>query len=145
MNRKHYYRLWVISILSVIAVIIIGLVLFALRQNINLFFTPTQIQEGKVAMGKRIRVGGLVEKGSVIRGFQNDNLKVQFIIKDEKNALIIQHRGILPDLFREGQGVVALGVLLKDNKDNAVFLADEILAKHDEYYNPKELQVRNKS
>ena len=123
-KRKIYLVLFILSILSVAA----ALVLYALRQNISLFYTPTQVALGEAPLNKSIRVGGMVEKGSIIRG--KDGLAVQFTITDYKKSITITYNGILPDLFREGQGIVALGEVV----DNLQFTASQVLAKHDELY-----------
>jgi cytochrome c-type biogenesis protein CcmE len=108
------------------------LVLFALRDSIVFFNSPTDVMEKHVAPGARIRLGGLVASGSVTHG---DNLAIRFEVTDGNRSIPVTYSGILPDLFREGQGVVAEGTL-----DRAgVFEADNILAKHDETYMPKEV------
>lgn len=108
-----------------------ALVLSALRQDIVFFFSPTEIVEAKVPTeGRRIRLGGLVEQGSVAK----EGTLVKFMVTDGANAVPVVFSGILPDLFREGQGVVTEGRL-----DKGVFLAAEVLAKHDENYMPKEV------
>lgn len=109
------------------------LVLRALQHNINLFFTPTQVFNRESPVNRRIRVGGMVKKGSVIR---SHDLNVQFTVTDFVQDLVIHYSGILPDLFRENQGIVALGTLT----DNQQFVADEVLAKHDENYMPPEVR-----
>jgi cytochrome c-type biogenesis protein CcmE len=111
----------------------VGLGLTALQQNINLFYTPTQIANGEAPQGARIRAGGLVKEGSLTRS--EDSLTVDFVVTDGDADTGIQYRGILPDLFREGQGIVALGRL----NENGVLIADEVLAKHDENYMPPEV------
>lgn len=108
------------------------LVMFALKDTIVFFHTPREVVEKHIAPGKRIRLGGLVEQGSVKRG---SGLSVEFAITDTARSIPVRYTGILPDLFREGQGVVAEGRL-----DTAgVFTADTILAKHDENYMPPEV------
>ncbi len=108
------------------------LVMFALKDTIVFFHTPRDVVEKQIAPGKRIRLGGLVEQGSVKRG---SGLAVEFAITDTTRSIPVRYTGILPDLFREGQGVVAEGRL-----DTAgVFSADTILAKHDENYMPPEV------
>ena len=108
------------------------LMLFAVRDSIVFFNSPTDVAEKHIAPGTRIRLGGLVAPGSVTRG---DNLAVRFELTDGNRAVQVSYQGILPDLFREGQGVVAEGAL-----DGAgVFKADNVLAKHDETYMPKEV------
>lgn len=117
-----------------------GLVLYALKQNIDLFYTPTQLIEGlgedkiKPEVGQRLRIGGLVMPGTVKRNIED--LKVSFVLSDDKGGLVtLEYEGILPDLFREGQGIVAQGVLKSAN----VIVASEVLAKHDEEYMPPEV------
>lgn len=112
----------------------VGLMMFSLSQNIDLFMTPTQIANGEVKPGKTIRAGGLVVAGSVVRS--NDGLNVSFAITDGAANVTIEYEGILPDLFREGQGIVALGKVDSRN----VMVASEVLAKHDEEYMPPEVQ-----
>lgn len=129
-KRKMILLLFIMTILMVVT----GLVLYALRQNISLFYTPTQIVEGEAPTKHRIRVGGMVVKGSIVRG--TDDLSVQFKLTDYKQTLIVNYRGILPDLFREGQGIVALGEL----SDGQHFTASEVLAKHDANYMPPEVK-----
>jgi len=132
--------------LSIALVIIIGLgsmtglVLYALKQNIDLFYTPSQLVEGlgedkiKPEVGQRLRIGGLVMPGTVKRNM--DDLKVSFVLSDDQGGLVtLEYEGILPDLFREGQGIVAQGVLKSAN----VIAASEVLAKHDEEYMPPEV------
>lgn len=120
--------------------IIVGLVLYSLSQNINLFFSPTDMAQGKALAGQRIRAGGMVREGSLERA--TDSLKVRFVITDFVEDVKVDYTGILPDLFREGQGIVAQGKM----NDEGVFLADELLAKHDENYMPPEvLQALNEA
>jgi cytochrome c-type biogenesis protein CcmE len=109
-----------------------GLVLNALRDSIVFFSTPSMAAEKHIAPGKRFRLGGLVENGSLQRG---DNLAVSFTVSDGSTSLPVTYKGILPDLFREGQGVVAEGSL----DGSGVFRADTVLAKHDETYMPKDV------
>jgi cytochrome c-type biogenesis protein CcmE len=111
----------------------VGLALSALQQNINLFYTPTQIANGEVPEGVRIRAGGMVKEGSLKRS--EDSLLVEFVAGDGAAEVTMRYQGILPDLFREGQGIVALGRLNADG----VLVADEVLAKHDENYLPPEV------
>ena len=108
--------------------------LFALNENINLFYSPEQIARGEAPTGKTIRAGGMVKEGSIKR--LGEGLVVSFIISDLKSSqLTVEYEGILPDMFREGQGVIALGKLT----DGGVFEAQEVLAKHDENYMPPEV------
>lgn len=115
--------------------IAIGLSLYALSNNIDLFFTPTQVYAGEVTPGQRIRVGGMVKEGSV--NHDEDSLAVSFIATDYNNDLRVHYEGILPDLFREGQGVVAEGML----DPQGVFTASRVLAKHDENYMSVEVKA----
>ncbi len=133
MNPVRKKRLMIIVgiLLGVGATVALGLT--ALQQNINLFYTPTQIANGEAPEGARIRAGGLVREGSLTRS--DDSLTVDFIVTDGDADTRIQYRGILPDLFREGQGIVAMGRL----NESKVLVADEILAKHDENYMPPEV------
>lgn len=109
-----------------------ALALAALRENINLFYTPSQIAAGEAPHGTRIRAGGLVETGSLKR--TRDSLALRFSVTDGARSIVVRYQGILPDLFREGQGIVALGRL----DDDGMLHADEVLAKHDENYMPPE-------
>ena len=129
--RKKRLILILLVLLGVGAAV--ALALSALRENINLFYTPTQIANGEVPEGARIRAGGMVVDGSVKRS--TDRLDVQFDVSDGAEAVTIAYSGILPDLFREGQGIVALGRVNADG----VLVADEVLAKHDEEYMPPEV------
>jgi cytochrome c-type biogenesis protein CcmE len=104
-----------------------------LSQNINLFFSPSDMAQGKAPAHQRIRAGGMVREGSLVRA--SDSLTVRFVITDFVEDVKVNYTGILPDLFREGQGIVAQGKL----NDEGVFLADEVLAKHDEKYMPPEV------
>jgi cytochrome c-type biogenesis protein CcmE len=109
------------------------LVLNAFRSNLVFFFSPTEVLEGKAPTQGLLRVGGLVEKGSLKK--TPNTLKVQFTVTDLKRSITVRYDGILPDLFREGQGVIAQGRLMPDK----VFVADQVLAKHDEKYMPPEV------
>ena len=110
----------------------VGLVLYALRGNVNLYFTPTQVYNNEVPSGRSFRIGGLVEEGSVKR--ENDGLTVNFVITDTHKSIPVVYKGILPDLFKEGKGVVAQGKV----NANGMMVAEEVLAKHDENYMPPE-------
>ena len=133
MNPQRKKRLFLILGLLVGVAVAVGFALSALQQNINLFYTPTQIANGQAPLDTRIRAGGMVEKGSVQRS--QDSLDVRFVVTDFNKSVPITYRGILPDLFREGQGIVALGKL----NSEGVVVADEVLAKHDEKYMPPEV------
>jgi cytochrome c-type biogenesis protein CcmE len=111
----------------------VALATYALRQNISLFYDPSQIAAGEAPGDVRIRAGGMVEEGSVKR--DPDSLKVNFRVTDYNASVTMQYDGILPDLFAEGQGVVATGRLQPDG----LFVADQVLAKHDEQYMPPEV------
>lgn len=129
-KRKILLLLFIISILALVT----GLVLYALRQNISLFYTPTQIVNGEASAKHTIRLGGMVVKGSIVRA--SKGLAVQFKLTDFKQTVTVHYQGILPDLFREGQGVVTLGELNADGQ----FQAQEVLAKHDANYMPPEVK-----
>jgi len=131
MTRKQRRLVLIGSSLGVLAVAA-GLVLFALKDSIVFFNSPTDVVEKHVAPGTRIRLGGLVKPGTVRRG---DQLAVRFEVTDGNSAIAVSYQGILPDLFREGQGVIAEGTL----EPGGAFKADSILAKHDEKYMPKEV------
>jgi cytochrome c-type biogenesis protein CcmE len=109
----------------------LALMLYGLRDSIVFFNSPTDVVEKHVAPGTRIRLGGLVKPGSVVRG---ENLAVRFEVTDGSNSIPVAFQGILPDLFREGQGIVTEGVV-----EPGAFKADSVLAKHDENYMPKEV------
>ena len=110
-----------------------ALVLNAFRSNLVFFFSPSQVFSKEAPVAKKFRLGGLVEKGSLTR--EADGLTVEFIVTDTAKDIHVRYTGILPDLFREGQGMVAQGKL----GDDGVFYADEVLAKHDEKYMPPEV------
>jgi cytochrome c-type biogenesis protein CcmE len=131
MTRKQR-RLTMIGGALLVLGIAVGLVLNALRDSIVFFSTPVMVTEKHIPAGKRFRLGGLVEPGSVVRG---DHLEVTFKVSDGSASLPVTYQGILPDLFREGQGVVAEGSL----NQAGVFKADTVLAKHDETYMPKDV------
>ena len=111
----------------------VGLVLYALQNNVSLYFTPTQVYNKEAPQGRNFRIGGLVVDGSLKR--ETDGLTVHFDVTDTSKTMQVAYKGILPDLFKEGKGVVAHGQLQADN----TFLADEVLAKHDENYNAAEV------
>jgi cytochrome c-type biogenesis protein CcmE len=109
-----------------------ALIVFALKDNILFFYSPSDLATRPVPAGTSFRIGGLVQQGSVVR---NQGLDVRFVVTDGKNSVPVHYTGVLPDLFREGQGVVALG----KRESNGVFDAQEVLAKHDERYMPPEV------
>jgi cytochrome c-type biogenesis protein CcmE len=128
-RKKRLY--WILALVcGASAATALGLV--ALQQNINLFYTPSQIVAGEAPHGTRIRAGGMVETGSLKR--TQDSLALRFSVTDGARSIVVRYQGILPDLFREGQGIVALGRLDHDG----MLHADEVLAKHDENYMPPE-------
>jgi cytochrome c-type biogenesis protein CcmE len=131
MTRKQRRLVMVGTALSVVG-IAMGLVLFALRSSIVFFYVPSDLVAKKVETGTRIRLGGLVKTGSVA---MRSDAPVRFEITDKDNRVAVKFSGLLPDLFREGQGVVAEGVLELDG----TFKADNVLAKHDETYMPREV------
>ena len=131
MTRKQRRLILIGTSLGVLA-IAAALVLGALRDSIVFFNSPTEVVEKQVKPGTRMRIGGLVKEGSVSRG---EGLAVRFEVTDGKRTVPVAYQGLLPDLFREGQGVVAEGTL-----DSAgTFRADSVLAKHDETYMPKDV------
>jgi cytochrome c-type biogenesis protein CcmE len=131
MTRKQRRLILIGSSVGMLA-IAVGLVLNALSGSIVFFNSPSDVAEKHIAAGTRIRVGGLVKEGSVQRG---DDLRIQFEVTDGNHDIPVRYQGIVPDLFREGQGVVAEGKLGPGN----VLDADTVLAKHDERYMPKEV------
>jgi cytochrome c-type biogenesis protein CcmE len=136
MTRKQRRAVLIGTCLAVLGVAV-GLVLFALRDSIVFFYTPSEVAEKQLAPGQRFRLGGLVEDGSVKRG---EGTTVSFVITDKRSTLPVTFTGMLPDLFREGQGVVAEGMLTSDG----LFHADSVLAKHDENYMPPEVAKKLK-
>ncbi|MDR5886556.1 cytochrome c maturation protein CcmE [Vreelandella janggokensis] len=133
MTPKRKRKLYVIVTLVSLAAVAVGLTLYALRANINLFFSPVQIAQGEAPVSRSIRAGGMVKVGSVSR--DADSLNVEFTVTDYVGDLHVDYQGILPDLFREGQGVVVVGELQGDGR----FRADDVLARHDENYMPPEV------
>ena len=131
MTRKQR-RLTIIGGSLAVLAVAAALVLNALRDSIVFFSTPAMVAEKHVQAGKRFRLGGLVQPGSLVRG---DNLAVTFQVADGSATLPVSYKGILPDLFREGQGVVAEGALAAGGR----LSAEAILAKHDERYMPREV------
>ena len=136
MTRKQRRGILIGTSLAVLAVAV-GLVLVAMRDSIVFFYTPSDVQAKDLAEGQRFRLGGLVEAGSIVRG---EGTTVRFIVTDMQKRLPVTYTGVLPDLFREKQGVVAEGKLEPDG----VFHADQVLAKHDENYMPPEVAKRLK-
>ena len=141
MNPRRKSRLSILILVLAGVVIATTLVLYALRQNIDLFYTPSEVVYGKEdkadlkpEVGQRIRVGGMVVAGTVQR--DPKSLKVRFDLNDIGPSISVEYEGILPDLFREGQGIVAQGIL----KEPTLLIASEVLAKHDENYVPPDLE-----
>jgi cytochrome c-type biogenesis protein CcmE len=137
MTRKQRRGVLIGLCLAVLGVAI-GLVLFAMRDSIVFFYSPSEVADMQIAPGQRFRLGGLVETGSLVRG---EGTTIRFVITDKAKTLPVTYTGVLPDLFREGQGVVAEGVLEPDG----VFHADNVLAKHDENYMPPEVAKKLKA
>lgn len=131
MNKQRIQRLTYIFILLVGLATAVGLILYALKQNINLFFTPTAALTSTIPLDHHFRLGGQVKPGSLVR--EKNNLSVHFIITDLTHEIPVDYTGILPDLFREGNGAIAEGHW---NNNRHRFIAIEILAKHDEKYMP---------
>ncbi len=131
MTPRQKRLAWILIGVGLVAAAV-GLVLFALKNNVSLYFTPTQVYNKEAPQARNFRIGGMVEEGSVQR--QKDGLTVHFKITDTANAMEVVYKGILPDLFKEGKGVVAQGKLNSEN----IFEAEEVLAKHDENYMPPE-------
>lgn len=142
MNPRRQRRLAAVGGAGLLIVGAVALMLFALTDNIDLFYTPSEIVEGKdgvkPTVGQRLRIGGMVVPGSVSR--DSESLEVTFKLIDTGPQVIVTYAGILPDLFREGQGIVATGVLA----EAGVIQAEEVLAKHDEEYMPPELAEQMK-
>lgn len=139
MTPRRKKRLAIILAILIGVAGTVGLTMYALNQNMNLFYTPTEIVNGKEDgtkphVGERLRIGGMVVEGSVKR--DSDSLQVSFDLKDIGPAVTVKYNGILPDLFREGQGIVAQGTLV----DATTIDAFEVLAKHDENYMPQEIE-----
>lgn len=130
--KPRYKRLMLIGIGLAILGLAAALVLQAFQKNLVFFFTPTQIMAGEAPHGRSFRMGGMVEVGSIQR--QPDGVTVSFMVTDTVQKIRVNYRGSLPDLFKEGKGVVAQGKLGNDK----LFIADEVLAKHDENYMPPE-------
>lgn len=130
MNKVRKQRLTLLLAAFFVLASVSALILYALRQNISLFYTPDQLVHSEVSANQVIRIGGMVVKGSLVR--QHNDLNVEFKLTDFKSTIQVQYAGILPDLFREGQGIVAIGQRI----DAKHFKATEVLAKHDEKYMP---------
>jgi len=138
-SKKHKKRLSIMLLIMSGIGITVTLALTAFSQNMLYFFSPTQVVAGEAPTGRSIRVGGMVNKGSVERA--SDSLLVKFSVTDYAHTIQVQYTGILPDLFREEQGIVAIGQMQEDGS----FIADEVLAKHDENYMPPEVAAALKA
>lgn len=144
MNPRRKQRLFAVSSILILVSASVGMMLYSLSDNVDAFFTPSEIVNGKdktgvmPTLGQRVRIGGMVVPGSVSR--DTDTLAVSFDLVDTGPAVTVQYQGILPDLFREGQGIVATGTL----EENTLIVAHEVLAKHDEEYMPPELAEKMK-
>jgi len=131
--RPKHQRL-ILVVLALLAVLgAVLLAMWGLKDRAAYFYTPADVVAGKAVAGKAVRLGGMVERGSVKR--DRDGVTTRFMVEDGEARVLVSYRGILPDLFREGSGVVAEGKLARDQ----TFVADNILAKHDERYMPPEL------
>jgi cytochrome c-type biogenesis protein CcmE len=133
MHPVRKQRLIIVLFVLLFSSAAIGLVVYAMSGNINLFFPPAEVAAGKAPVGKPIRVGGMVVEGSIERS--DDSLVIAFEVTDYTATVPVVYEGILPDLFDEGQGAVASGILNEDG----VLMASEVLAKHDENYMPPEV------
>ena len=134
MNQIRKKRLYNILLVSLFSVSGISLILYSLNSNLDYFFTPTELKDQNISSDKRIKIGGMVLEGSV---FRNDS-NISFTVTDYESFVRVEFKGIVPDLFQEGSGVVALGYL-----NDEVFYAEEVLAKHDENYMPPNIEINN--
>jgi cytochrome c-type biogenesis protein CcmE len=131
LKTRHQRIVLILSGLAVIGAVA-ALVLNAFQSNLVFFFSPTQVAAGEAPKGKSFRIGGMVKEGSLQR--EADGVTLRFVVTDTEKDMLVAYRGILPDLFKEGKGAVAQGKL----GDGGVFVASEVLAKHDENYMPPE-------
>ncbi len=139
LSKRARTKIVLTTFLLAVSIVVIFVVLKSLEENIVYFFSPTELYNKEdISFNKKIRVGGLVKEGSVI----NNQTSINFIVTDLNNDIIVSYSGSLPNLFSEGKGVVAEGKL----KDKKYFIADKILAKHDENYMPPEVsKILNKT
>jgi cytochrome c-type biogenesis protein CcmE len=138
-NPKRKQRLIIILCIVVGIALATTFTLMALEENLNAFYTPVDIHAGKANANRTLRVGGLVVTGSVQR--ETGELAVEFTITDNEATIPVRFEGILPDLFKEGQGIIAIGRLKNSGTDQVFVQADEVLAKHDENYMSPELKA----
>jgi len=131
-SRKARRRLTILLAIAPVLALAVGLALYGLRDSISFFYTPSQAQNAHVPAGRAVQLGGLVEAGSVVK---HPDGRVEFTVADKLAASKVVYKGDLPDLFREGQGVVAQGSF----DERGVFVARQVLAKHDEKYMPREV------
>tara|TARA_Y100000746_G_scaffold18993_1_gene14786 strand:- start:1423 stop:1833 length:411 start_codon:yes stop_codon:yes gene_type:complete len=136
MNPTRKKRIYSILFVFLFSVSGISLILYSLNSNLDFFFTPTELKNNNIPSEKRIKIGGMVLEGSVER----NGSEISFVITDYENSIKVIFDGIVPDLFQEGSGVVALGFL-----NNKIFYAKEVLAKHDENYMPPNIDIKNDS
>ena len=129
-KRKRFY---IIFSAFTFFCFVVGIILIALQDNILFFYSPSEILQKNLKQNEKVRLGGLVEENSVVR----NDIKINFTITDLKKTMEVSYEGILPDLFREGQGVIVNGYL-----KNNIFEASEVLAKHDENYMPPEIKKK---
>jgi cytochrome c-type biogenesis protein CcmE len=136
MQNSRKQKLMIVLFIVCGSAVTVGLVLYAFEQGLNVFFTPTEIVDGKASAGQNIRIGGMVKQGSLVKdGLEGTH--IEFVTTDFNKEIPVAFTGVLPDLFREGQGVVADGFLDADG----VFQATSILAKHDENYMSAEVKA----
>ncbi|HSW70438.1 MAG TPA: cytochrome c maturation protein CcmE [Gammaproteobacteria bacterium] len=133
LNKQHKQRFYYLAFFMLTLSLGTGLILYALKQNINLFFTPTEALQSHFEVRQHFRLGGQVKPGSLAR--EKGGLRVHFILTDLKADIFVSYTGVLPDLFREGKGAIATGYW--GELDKKEFIATEILAKHDENYLPR--------
>lgn len=131
MKTRHKRALLIVSGLAVLG-LIAALILNAFESNLVFFFSPTQVAAGEAPKGKAFRIGGMVKEGSIRR--EADGVTLSFVVTDTEKDMAVRYKGILPDLFKEGKGAVAQGKV----GDDGIFVATEVLAKHDENYMPPE-------
>ena len=131
MKTRHKRIALIVGGLTILG-LVVALVLSAFQSNLVFFFSPTQVASGEAPKGKAFRIGGMVKEGSIRR--ETDGVTLSFVVTDTEKDMTVRYKGILPDLFKEGKGAVAQGKI----GDDGVFVASEVLAKHDENYMPPE-------